>query len=104
MPGTEWRATRGRARSVVICSGPGEFLARVEQSFGVERLLDRLVHVDCPRRPLEGELAVLHQPDAVLAGDRALELDGEREQLVRRLLRALELGRLIEVDHERRVE
>src|SRR6185312_12795730 len=103
MTGAEGRATGGApAQSSLL--RPGELLARVEQTLWVEDLLDRLVHGDRSRLPLIRELAVFHQADTVLPRDRAFELDREREELVGRLLGALELGRLIEVDHERGVE
>ena len=62
------------------------------------------MHRDRRRRPLPRELTVLDHAEAVLARHRTAELDREREQVLGGMLGSLELGRIVEVDHERRVQ
>src|SRR3712207_9078945 len=57
-------------------------LSGVQQALRVERLLDRQVQVDGAGRPLLLQLAVLEDPEAVLAGDGAAEADRHREELL----------------------
>ena len=70
----------------------------------VEGALDGVVEVERRGLPLAGQLAALDPADAVLAADRATERHRQREQLLRRGLRALSACASPRLDQERRVE
>src|SRR5688500_18394017 len=80
------------------------FLARVEESLGVECSLDLGVERQRARRPLPRELAAFHPADAVLAGDRATQARSQSEHFLSRAACARQLDFVPWIDEERGVE
>src|SRR5262249_11330495 len=79
-------------------------LAGVHEALRVERVLHGPVQLEQTRCPLPRERAALDQAGAVLPRDRAAQLDGQREQVLRSRVRTRELALVGRVEHERRVE
>src|SRR5512134_3978984 len=82
----------------------GDVLAGVEQAGRVERPLDAAEALELRAGELRAHLVDLLDADAVLAGDRAADLDALLEHLAGELLGAMQLVRVVRVEQDQRVQ
>ena len=69
--------------------GASEELPRIQQAGGIERLLERLMHVEGNFADRLAEPAFFGESDAVFAGDRPLVFEDPSEKQIQRSVGAL---------------
>src|SRR5947209_3105164 len=96
-------SVRLRLASAPCASAGADDLAGVHDVPRIDRLLDRAHEVE-PSPMLDAEILHLALADAVLARAGAVHADGPKVEAPDELVGALDLARILHVDHDRQVE